>query len=100
MADVLKSLIVFAVVLALVGTAFAGIYYFTVDVPAQQPVLAPTNAGQHEAFYTCLNKCSDDCNSCIQGCYQFPENSNERSECKNKCPCDVNKDCKQCNILY
>jgi hypothetical protein len=45
MADALKSLVVFAVVLALVGTGFAGMYYFNVDLPQQKAVKPPTNGG-------------------------------------------------------
>ena len=43
MADALKSLVAFAVVLALFGTAFAGMYYFNVDLPQQKAVKPPTN---------------------------------------------------------
>lgn len=54
MAGTLKSLVVFAVVLALVGTAFAGMYYFNVDLPQQKTLKPPTKgAYKYENGWLC-----------------------------------------------
>ena len=46
MADALKELVVFIVILALVATAVAGAFWFVSILPAQKAAQIPQNSGQ------------------------------------------------------
>jgi len=56
----LARLMLFMICLAAVGSIVAGAHYFTVDLPAQQTVPSPENAGWGT---TSCTQCKQDCGS-------------------------------------
>lgn len=60
----LARLVVFMVCLSVAGGIVAGVHYYTVDLPQQQSLQAPTNA------YDCWDVCNIQWDACRALCYQ------------------------------
>lgn len=64
----LASLVLFMICLAALGSIFAGAHYLAVDLPAQQNVPSPKNAGWGT---TSCTKCKQDCGSSSTNTHYF-----------------------------
>ena len=85
----LGRLVFFMVCLSVAGAMVAGAHYALVDLPGQNALQAPTNAGSEScaagcsvAYQACIGGCSGD-RGCLDACYQVVE------ACANSCGIEI-----------